>query len=125
MSTLEFTSKGHRGVVVPFSIDGEPFEFTVPKSAALVIPAAEAGDDNIVQIERLLNWFRAGLLGPTQYERFRAKLLNAADPFDLEDLQDLIPALMKAGQDGQVHTTGAGPVHPGPGSGDVDTPAGV
>jgi hypothetical protein len=87
---LEFTTGKKRREPIPFTLDGHDFVFNPPKLAGAVLDALD--DDE--GAGALLDWFAQGLDEET--EKFiTARLRDEQDDLDVEDLGNVIKALME------------------------------
>lgn len=98
--TLEFTSKPRNTQPIPFTLDGDEYQFTPQKVASTVLPMMDPeavgglnGDYRQRMSQASWQWFKDGL-PPDQYQRIIDKLKDPADPLDYPDVTAVTNALI-------------------------------
>lgn len=89
--TLVFDTAKKRVAKEPieFTLDGETFVFTPPKTAALAL-----AESNTEQLRAQLNWLSAGL-SDEQSEKLHDRLMDFGDPLEAVDLVKIVGALIE------------------------------
>jgi hypothetical protein len=94
----DFITKQRERTIIEFTLDGEPFSFTPPKKAQLIMSAIttigldKASTDGD-SVRDLLNWLGEGL-GDEQAERVLGRLRDPDDDFDLDAVNDIARHLL-------------------------------
>lgn len=86
---LEFTTATKRREPIEFTLDGETFTFTPPKTAGMVLAVID-GEEG--EAKALFDWLDDGL-PEDQSARLEARLRDPADDFDIEDLMEIVKSL--------------------------------
>lgn len=88
--SLQFTTAKRRKEPISFTIDGEEFTFTPPKTAKVLLEYAETGNE----LGPLLDWLDEGL-SKEQAKRIEERLLDSEDDFDSDQLGEIVSALFE------------------------------
>ena len=95
--SLVFDTAAKRTQPITFMLDGEEYIFTPGKRAGIILEALEGeeGQAQIAVASGLVRWVFDGL-GPERSEKLRARLKDAGDEFDLDDLTSMGSKLLEA-----------------------------
>jgi hypothetical protein len=96
--SLEFTTSKRRNDPIEFTLDGEQYLFTPPKSAGMLLAMAGADNSEIAansaMIRALFDWLGDGL-PEEQSQRLMARLQDKEDDLDTDTLIQIIQGLQK------------------------------
>lgn len=92
--TKKFTTAAKARTAIEFELDEVEYKFTPPKSAAMIMPIMEGGDNEMAVVRAGLDWLKQGL-HEDQYAILVSRLKDPKDDYDLEDFQDLVEWLVE------------------------------
>lgn len=96
MSDLTFTTPARRTEPTTFTLDGETYEFTPPKTAGMVLDFIGAnGAGEVTAVKSLFDWLGDGL-PDEQMEHLTSRLRDPDDDLDIDTLSDVARSLIEA-----------------------------
>lgn len=90
---LEFTSAKKRRDPIPFTLDGDEYEFTPPKNSFLALRVID-DDPGDSYIKLTMDWLGEGL-PKAQVNRLMKKLRDPKDDLDVEDVEKVAEKLLE------------------------------
>lgn len=93
--TLVFTTAAKREDPILFVLDGEEFKFAPQKYAPIALAYIDDAVRDAAKMKSMMDWLGHGL-GEEQSDRLLARLQNLDDAFDVDNLMDLVNALVEA-----------------------------
>lgn len=94
---LAYKTAKRKSGPIEFSIDGDDYVFTPPKTASMMLPVIEQDDTDdmgLMALKVQYDWIEAGL-PEEQAERIKSRLKNPKDDFDSSDLENISKWIMK------------------------------
>lgn len=92
-SSMAFTTSARKVDPIKFSLDGEDFEFTPPKSAGIFLEMVDGG--TVISLTKeTFDWLGEGL-GEEKTARLVARLKDPKDNFDTPNLEVILEWLQK------------------------------
>lgn len=88
--TLEFTTAKRRTEPIPFTLDGEKFEFIPQKQAGIALALADGDQTELMR--QMFDWLSDGL-PEAQAQHIIDRLKDPADDLDIDQLGDIIGKL--------------------------------
>jgi hypothetical protein len=97
MSDLTFKVAKRRNDPITFQVEGEDYEysFTPPKTAEMVLPMMEAGENGLMATKAAFEWLDTGLSEDDQ-KHLEARLRDPKDDMDVSALEDIVVGLVEA-----------------------------
>lgn len=100
---LSFTTAKRAREAIPFTLDGEEYQFTPPKDSIMVMPLLDGGDAETGAMRGLFDWLGAGL-PQEQTDRIITRLKDPEDDLDIDTLTEVIKGLQEAVSGGRPTT---------------------
>lgn len=94
---LAYATAKRKDKPIEFSIDGEDYTFTPPKTASMVMPVIEQDDADgmeIMAVKVQFDWLEQGL-PEDQAQRLKDRLKDPKDDFDTKDAEKILEWIMK------------------------------
>lgn len=92
---LDFQTAKRRKEPIPFTLDGEEYEFTPQKNSILVFPSLTDGEkDGTEELRGIFDWIGAGL-PDDQEQRLIARLRDPEDDLDIDMLHNVAVSLLE------------------------------
>lgn len=87
--SIEYTTAKRRKDPISFILDGREFVFTPSKLAGPILSAIDSEDEGA-----MLDWFATGL-SPDDEKFIVARLRDAEDDFDVDDIGNIVKMLVE------------------------------
>lgn len=92
-SSMAFTTGTRKADPIKFTLDGEEFEFTPPKSASIFLEMVDGG--TVISLTKeTFDWLGEGL-GEEKTDRLVSRLKDKEDDFDVPNLEAILGYLQK------------------------------
>lgn len=91
---LDFQTAKRRKEPIPFTLDGETYEFTPQKNSILVMPSLGEDPDGSEELRGIFDWLGSGL-PEDQEQRIIDRLKDPEDDLDLDMLNRVVTALLE------------------------------
>lgn len=91
---MDFQTAKRRKEPIPFTLDGEEYEFTPQKNSVLVMPSMSDDKDGTEELRGIFDWLGAGL-PDEQEQRLIERLKDPEDDLDLDMLSEIVSGLIE------------------------------
>lgn len=88
--TAEFTTAKRKAKPITFTLDGDEYTFTPPKTAEMVLPIMETqGDQDVAALKAQFDWLGNGL-PDDQHQRLVSRLKDPEDDLDFDQIENVL-----------------------------------